>query len=112
MNEAEKAYPEVFSHSEFGAEVSPHTHEAPPPGETCPTCSRRIPFPKKKTSPTTRVYSIRVPADDLDALKEVIEAASYAQDPLRDGALVRERPHYVYWTIFFALAEWLQEHVA
>lgn len=90
------------------------THpDAPTPGHSCPTCLRRVPYPKKPSSPTTKVFSIRVPADDLDALKEVIEAASYAQDPLRDdGQQIRERPHFVYWTVFFALAEWLQNHVA
>lgn len=34
------------------------------PGESCPTCNRRVPYPKKETSPDSRVKSLRIPADD------------------------------------------------
>ena len=112
MSDLHKAYPELYGHPDE-SEVSKSSSENLSPGSKCPSCERRIPYPKKASSPKTRVLSIRVPADDYDALKEVIEAASYAQDPLRDdGKLVRERPHWQYWTVFFALAEWLQDHVA
>jgi hypothetical protein len=46
----------------FIADVSPG--RPPNPGETCPTCQRRVNHQKKPTSPESRVKSLRIPADD------------------------------------------------
>jgi hypothetical protein len=47
--------------------VSPSTVK---PGETCPTCKRRVNHPRKQDSPKSKVISFRVPADEKDALEE------------------------------------------
>lgn len=49
--------------------------EHPVAGERCPTCERRVPHPKKESSPTSSAKSYRVPADERDAHDEVVEAA-------------------------------------
>lgn len=47
------------------------------PGENCPTCERRIPHPKKETSPaTTVVKSWRLPAAEKEAREETIAATA------------------------------------
>ena len=60
-----------------------------PPGEECPSCHRRIPHPKKKSSPQTRVFSTRVPIDDADTFKDLVDAAA-------EHMGIKERPHHVY----------------
>ena len=49
---------------------------SPSPGHDCPTCHRRIPHPKKDTTPTNRPFSFRIPEEERDAFREVLEAAS------------------------------------
>ena len=34
------------------------------PGQTCPTCQRRVNHPKREDSPTSRVKSFRIPDSD------------------------------------------------
>lgn len=51
-------------------------HEGMEPGSTCPTCERRIPHPKKKTSPKSKVISYRVPEEVQVEYQEVLEAAA------------------------------------
>lgn len=34
------------------------------PGNTCPTCERRVNYPRKADSPKSRVKSLRIPEDD------------------------------------------------
>ena len=46
------------------------------PGDTCPTCSRRVPHPKKATSPTTKPIAYRAPLDEYEAHLEVIDAVA------------------------------------
>lgn len=48
----------------------------PEPGTTCPSCERRIPFPKKSNSPTTRPLAYRIPLDEADAHLEVLDAVA------------------------------------
>lgn len=52
--------------------MTDHIH----PGDTCPTCARRLPFPKKETSPKTRPLAYRIPLDEADAHLEVIDAVA------------------------------------
>jgi hypothetical protein len=72
------------------------------PGHTCPTCERRVPHPKKPSSPDTRVFSYRVPVDDAEAHAETRDAAAAFLG-------TQGRPHDVYWTLTFALAAVLQD---
>jgi hypothetical protein len=46
------------------------------PGHDCPTCRRRVPLPKKPSSPKTKVFSTRVPIDDVDTFREILGAAA------------------------------------
>jgi hypothetical protein len=60
--------------SEFH-EHPPYIHEVAP-GETCQTCKRRVPHPKKKDSPQSEVDSFRVPPGEKDNSRAVEEVAS------------------------------------
>ena len=72
------------------------------PGETCPTCARRVPHEKKQSSPTTKSISYRVPLDEIEAHEEVAEAAAHFIG-------VHERPHWRYWLNTYAYARVLQD---
>lgn len=39
------------------------------PGETCPTCERRMPHPKKESSPKSKPKALRIPLPDLEAFE-------------------------------------------
>ena len=54
------------------------------PGSTCPTCQRRIPHPKKDTSPKTKTFSYRVPVDDAETHDEILSAAAQHLGILKD----------------------------
>lgn len=47
-----------------------HVH----PGDRCPTCERRVPFPKVATSPKTQTFSYRVPVDEAEVHRELLDA--------------------------------------
>ena len=82
-------------------EVVGHTHDGPSPGSTCTTCKRRIPYPKKKTSPTTKVVAIRVPLDDVEAWEEALDAAARHLG-------VHDKPHHKFHTLNAGLVLILQ----
>ena len=44
------------------------------PGDRCPTCDRRVPHPKQATSPQSKTFSYRVPQDDADTHREMLDA--------------------------------------
>lgn len=46
------------------------------PGDPCPTCARRIPYPKKADSPQSKVFSYRVPLDDAETHAEILDTAA------------------------------------
>lgn len=46
------------------------------PGDTCPVCTRRVPFPKKADSPQSKVFAYRVPIDDAETHGEILDAAA------------------------------------
>lgn len=46
------------------------------PGETCPECQRRVPYPKQKTSPQSKVVAYRIPLDDAVTHTELAEVAA------------------------------------
>ena len=88
---------EEISHEE----VAGHTHDGPIPGSTCPGCKRRVPYPKKPTSPTTRPIAYRVPLDEYDAHLEVIDAVAELLG-------VKEEPYHRFKALSYALACVLQ----
>ena len=70
---------------------------SPEPGQSCPTCQRRIPYPKQLSSPKSKPVSYRVPSDELEEHKRILE----------DGAKhlgTYEQPHWQFWTYALALA--------
>jgi hypothetical protein len=80
--------------------MTEHTELAP--GETCDSCGRRKPFPKKDTSPTSRPRSYRVPVDEADAHREILTQAARHLG-------THERPHWEFQTLTIALALVLQD---
>lgn len=46
------------------------------PGHDCPTCNRRIPYPKTDKTPTNRPFSFRIPEEHRDTFRETLEATS------------------------------------
>lgn len=92
------------------AEITPVPLKAPPDvhehprvaeGETCPTCERRVPRKKKASSPDTKVFSLRIPIDDVDTFKETLDAAA-------EHAGLTILGHHRFWTIQKALVLLLQ----
>lgn len=72
------------------------------PGKTCEGCGRRMPHPRKHTSPDTVVFSYRVPVDEADAHREIRETTARFLGTF-------ERPHWQFWTLAFALVTVLQD---
>ena len=52
--------------------MSDHGHELPP-GTTCEACKRKIPYPRRESSPLSKTFSYRVPADEAVAHKELLD---------------------------------------
>jgi hypothetical protein len=76
--------------------------DTPGAGETCELCKRRVPHPKKETSPVSKTRAYRVPLDEADAHEEVLtQAAKFL------GSY--ERPHWQFQTLTIALALVLQD---
>ena len=72
------------------------------PGDTCNGCGRRIPYPKKETSPATRTIGKHVPVDEYDAHNEVAVAAA-------EHLGVYRKPHWRYALDTIAYAAVLQD---
>lgn len=72
------------------------------PGETCERCKRRVPHPKKATSPTTKVWSTRVPIDDAETFSELVDAAAEHHG-------LSSRPHHRFWCLLYAVTLLLQQ---
>lgn len=53
-----------------------HEHDDLAPGKDCPTCKRRVPYPKTPQSPTSKVFAYRVPDDAIESHDEIMEAAA------------------------------------
>lgn len=86
----------------YGADWQPGEPYAVEPGHTCPRCQRRVPHPKKPSSPTTKTTSYRVPVDEQKAHEEVLEAAAKFLG-------THSRPHWKFQTFTLALAAVLQD---
>ena len=72
------------------------------PGDTCPTCSRRVPLPKKQSSPTTKPIAYRVPLNEYEAHLEVIDAVA-------DLLGIKSEPYHRFKALSFACAAVLQQ---
>lgn len=72
------------------------------PGQVCEGCGRKVPHPKKPSSPDSKPVSYRVPVDEYDAHKLVLEEAGKHLG-------TAGRPHEVFWTYTYALAAVLQD---
>ena len=71
------------------------------PGQTCPECKRRVPHPKKPSSPKTKVFAVRVPVDEIEAFTELIDVAAR-------HLAAQARPHHRFWALHYALVCLLQ----
>ena len=78
------------------------TIEGPAPGEECFVCKRRVPYPKRESSPVTLTRSYRVPLDEAEAHGDVLETAAKFLG-------VYEQPHWVFKCYSLALALVLQD---
>ena len=72
------------------------------PGETCPLCDYRKPFPKQPSSPVTKTTSYRIPVDEVEAHKDVLTTAAKFLG-------THGRPHWQFQTHTIALALVLQD---
>ena len=79
--------------------------EKPQPGQCCPTCERRVNFPKRDKTPESRVFSYRVPADEAESYGETLATAARVV-----GAL--DRPYWQHKTILAGLVRLLQDGVS
>jgi hypothetical protein len=71
------------------------------PGETCPTCKRRVNHKRNSRSPVSKVVSFRMPRDVAESYEEVIEAAARHLG-------VYERPFWKYTVVNAGLVYALQ----
>lgn len=55
--------------------VSEHVHELEP-GQTCETCKRKVPYPRRESSPSSKTFAYRVPNDEAVAHQELLEEAA------------------------------------
>lgn len=75
----------------------------PRPGERCQLCTRRVPKPRKSSSPTSKRIVVTLPPDRaeslddaLDGLQEVVgaDAASYPRGTLLEAMVVIAGLHH------------------
>jgi hypothetical protein len=83
-------------------DLIPGSHTEPLPGETCEACKRRIPFPRKESSPSSKTFAYRVPNDEAVAHAETLETAAR-------WVGVAEQPFERYKLMALALALVLQD---
>ena len=74
--------------------TSPVAEEITKPvaGATCPTCERRVPHPKKLSSPATKVATYRIPQDDVETHREILGQAAEVLG-------TKDKPHWIWATI-------------
>jgi hypothetical protein len=46
------------------------------PGTTCDACKRKVPYPRKESSPTSKTFAYRVPLDEQEAHAETLDVAA------------------------------------
>lgn len=62
------------------------------PGETCPECNRRVPHPRKPSSPKSKVVGFRIPVDEAD---DVMEAWKMRAERLGVLKMPHWQKHYL-----------------
>ncbi len=72
------------------------------PGQTCPTCEQRLPFPAKPSSPPTRKKGYWVPVDEYPAHGDVLKTTAQFLG-------VYEQPFWEFKTVTLALGLVLQD---
>ena len=72
------------------------------PGETCPTCARRVPHPRKPSSPKSKVHACRGPLDEAEGFADLLEAAM-------EHTAFKGAPHDKYRTIQAGLVVLIQD---
>jgi len=70
-------------------------------GDTCPTCSRRMPHERKPSSPKTKVFSVRIPVDDSETFTELVDATA-------EHLGIKSNPHHRYAALTAGLVLALQ----
>jgi hypothetical protein len=45
------------------------------PGTTCEACKRKVPYPRKSDSPTSKTFAYRVPVDEQEAFGVLLDEA-------------------------------------
>lgn len=72
------------------------------PGSTCPQCQRRVPHPRKPSSPKTKVYGMRIPTDEAETFAELVDSAA-------EYVGIKDQAHHKFRTISLAVAHLLQD---
>jgi hypothetical protein len=80
------------------ATSAPHLH----PGEKCPTCERKVPHPRKESSPTSKTRAYRLPVDENTSHEDVYAAAA-------EYVGAKGKPFEQFKTYTIALAALLQD---
>jgi hypothetical protein len=80
------------------ASAAPHVH----PGEKCPTCERKVPHPRKESSPTSKTRAYRLPVDENTSHEDVYTAAA-------EFVGAKGKPFEQFKTYTIALAALLQD---
>jgi hypothetical protein len=80
------------------ASAAPHLH----PGEKCPTCERKVPHPRKESSPTSKTKAYRLPVDENTSHEDVYAAAA-------EFVGAKGKPFEQFKTYTIALAALLQD---
>ena len=75
-----------------------HVH----PGDDCPVCHRRVPYPKTPSTPVTKPLAYRVPVDEHEAHLEVIDAVA-------DLLGIKQEKYHRFKAISYACAAVLQQ---
>jgi hypothetical protein len=92
------ATPSLKAEAVPSAASAPHLH----PGEKCPTCERKVPHPRKESSPTSKTRAYRLPVDENTSHEDVYAAAA-------EYVGAKGKPFEQFKTYTIALAALLQD---
>jgi hypothetical protein len=92
------ATPSLKAEAVPSAASAPHLH----PGEKCPTCERKVPHPRKESSPTSKTRAYRLPVDENTSHEDVYAAAA-------EYVGAKGKPFEQFKTYTVALAALLQD---
>ncbi len=81
----------------------------PEPGERCPRCTRRVPKPRKSSSPTTKRIVAAAPPDLADSLTAWLDAL---QESAGADSISYPRARVLEGLLVFAASEHREEFIA